>query len=221
MSAERFDIFFSGQIIEGHDEVEVRARIGRIFKANPKQLEQLFSGEPIKIKSAVDLDKAVKYRVTFRDAWALIDIKPISTASTAQPQAQTTQPPPVSPAPAKDEVELLPPQTGSLIDCAAEVIPAVIPNIDGITLGSNAGPLDETEPPPLANIDTHNLTLGPARSEAVLDEREPPPPANINTSDLTLSTPNTGTLEDCQQPVEAIELPDISALEIAESKAKF
>jgi len=219
MSAERFNIFFSGQIIEGHNEVEVRARIGRIFKANPKQLEQLFSGQPIKIKSGVDLDKAIKYRVTFRDAGALIDIRPISTAGTAtteQPQAKTTQPPPA----AKDEVELLPPQTGSLIDCAPEVIPAAIPNIDGITLGSNADPLDETEPPPPANIDTHNLTLDPADSETMLDERKPPPPANINTDDLTLNTPNTGSLEDCQQPVEAAELPDISALEMIELKAK-
>jgi len=190
MSAERFNIFFSGQIIEGHNEAEVRAKIGRIFKANPKQLKQLFSGEPVKIKSGVDLDKAVKYRVTFRDAGALVDIKPISTASTAQPPVKTTTQP--SPA-TQDEVELLPPQTGSLIDCAPEGIPAAIPNIDNIMLGNNTAPLDETEPPP---------------------------PADIDTSNLTLSTPNTGTLEDCQQPVEAAELPDISALEMVEPETK-
>jgi len=223
MPTERFDIFFSGQIIEGQDEAKVREKIGRIFKATPKQLEQLFSGQPVKVKSGVDIDKAVKYRVTFRDAGALIDIKPVSTpnaATTTQPQAKPSQPPPSPSTPAKDEVELLPAKTGSLIDCAAEVVPAEIPNIDGISLGSNTGPLDETEPPPPANIDTQGLTLNPAQSETTLDEREAPPPANIDTGDLTLNAANTGSLEDCQQVVEAAEIPDISALEMVESEQK-
>ncbi len=118
-------------------------------------------------------------------------------------------------------MELLPAKTGSLIDCAAEVVPAEIPNIDGITLGSSTAPLDSREPPPPANIDTEDLTLSPARPEAMLDESEPPPPAEIDTSGLTLNAANTGTLEDCQQPVEAAKIPDISALEMVEPKAGF
>lgn len=223
MSTERFDIFFSGQIIEGQDEATVRTKVGEIFNANPKQVAQLFSGQPVRIKSGVDLDKAAKYRVAFRDAGALIDIKPSSPAGTAtptQPQTKTAQSPPISPSPTKDEIELLPPKTGSLIDCAPKVTAAAIPDIDGITLGSNMGPLDETEPPPPANIDTSDLTLNPAHSEVVLDERKPPPPANIDTSDLVLNPANTGSLEDCQPLVEAAEIPDISALEMIEPETK-
>ncbi len=219
MSTERFDIFFSGKIIEGQAEDEVRTKVGRIFKANEKQLERLFSGQTIKIKSGVDLDNAVKYRVAFRDAGALIDIKPAATdnaPATPQPQTSATQSPS-----AKDEVELLPPMTGSLIDCAAEVIPATIGNIDNLDFGRQTGPLDETEPPPPANIDTHDLTLNSANSESMLDEKEPPPPANINTDDLALNPANTGSLEDCQQVVEPAKIPDISALEVVEPKTQF
>jgi len=239
MSTDTFDIFFSGQIMEGQNETEVRKKVGHIFKANEKQLERLFSGQAIKIKSGVDLDNAVKYRVAFRNAGALIDIKPTTAANPkteAQPQAASSQPSETStqpqgtagqplasaePQPAeKDEIELLPPQTGSLIDCAAEVIPAAIPNIDGLNFDDTDEPLDKTEPPPPANIDTQNLTLNPASLETVLDETEPPPPANIDTSSMELNPANTGSLEDCQQAVEPAEIPDISALEMVEPKAQ-
>ncbi|MCF6354110.1 MAG: hypothetical protein L3J26_03255 [Candidatus Polarisedimenticolaceae bacterium] len=209
--SEKFDIFFSGQIIAGQDEAAVRAKLERAFNANPKQLEQLFSGQPVKIKSGVDIEKAAKYRVSFRNAGALIDIKPVTT--TAQPPASTP--------PAKDKIELLPAKTGSLIDCAPQVVPAKIPNIDGITLGSSTAPLDSREPAPPANIDTEGLTLNPPHSETTLDERKPSPAAEIDTTGLTLNTANTGSLEDCQQPVEAAKIPDISALEIVEPKVTF
>ncbi|MFC1601941.1 hypothetical protein ACFL3U_00045 [Pseudomonadota bacterium] len=237
MSTEKFDILFSGQIMEGQDEAEVRTKVGHIFKANEKQLERLFSGQAVKIKSGVDLDSAVKYRVAFRNAGALIDIKPATAASpetTAQPQAAASQPseaaaqsqdaasqPSAAPQPAaKDEIELLPPKTGSLIDCASAVTPAAIPNIDGLDFDSTDAPLDKTEPPPPADIDTQNLTLNPADSETMLDETAPPPPADIDTNDLDLNPANTGSLEDCQQVVEPAEIPDISALEMVEPKAQ-
>ena len=219
---EKFDIFFSGQIIDGQDEAEVRTKLGRLFNASPQQLERLFSGDPTKIKSGVDIGKAAKYRVTFRDAGALIDIKPaLTTASTASTtQAQVTQPPPATP-PAEDEIELLPAKTGTLIDYAPKVVPVEIPNIDNIRLGSNTGSLDNREPPPPANIDTESLTLNPVHSEILLDESTPPPPADIDTRSLSLNAANTGTLEDCQQQIEPAEIPDISALEMAKPKAKF
>jgi len=227
MSTEKFDIFFSGQIMEDQDEAEVRTKVGRIFKANEKQVERLFSGQEVKIKSGVDLDNAVKYRVAFRNAGALIDIRPTSTASATptaqpqttapqQPQATTSPPPAESPQSTKDGIELLPPKTGSLIDCAPEVVPAAIPNIDDMDFGSNAEPLDATEPPPPANIDTQGLTLNAASAETILDETEPPPPANIDTNSLELNPANTGSLEDCQQAVKPAEIPDISNLKIIE-----
>jgi len=219
MSTEQFDIFFSGQIIEGEAEDEVRTKVGRIFKANPKQLERLFSGQAVKIKSGVNLDSAVKYRVAFRNAGALIEIKPATDNNSPSTPPQTTSQSSAEPPPAtKDGIELLPPNTGSLIDCAPEVIPATIGNIDNLDFGSQTTPLDETEPPPPANIDIQGLALNPAASETMLDETAPPPPANINTDSLVLNPANTGSLEDCQQPVTPVEIPDISALEVIEPK---
>ncbi|HEC16507.1 MAG TPA: hypothetical protein ENI99_08070 [Sedimenticola sp.] len=192
MSTERYDIFFSGQIMEGEDEAGVRKKIGAMFKASPEQLERLFSGKPVKIKSGVDLDKAVKYRVAFRDAGALVDIHPAaSDAQTAQPQPATAKS--TKPAPDTGAVTLLPPNTGSLIDCAPEIVAAPIPDISGISL---------------------------AEPGATIDESEPPPPVDIDTEDLVLNPPRTGSLEDCRQAVEAMEIPDISALKIVDPEER-
>ena len=203
MSTERYDIFFSGKIIEGQDDAEVRTKIGQMFKAGPQQLERLFSGKPIKVKSGIDLDNAVKYRVAFRDAGALVDIKPAASDAEASPQqpapsesAESKPDTPAKAAPPPTEAEdiiLLPPNTGSLIDCAPEVIPTPIPDISGIDVANVGATIDESEPPPPANIDTEGLTLNPAR---------------------------TGSLEDCQEPVESLEIPDISALKIVDSEEK-
>lgn len=201
MSTERYDIFFSGQIMEDQDEADVRSKIGMMFKAGPEQLERLFSGKPAKIKAGVDLDKAVKYRVAFRDAGALVDIKPSAsneltsekqpatvTGSESTPRISADTAPPL----AMDPI-LLPPNTGSLIDCAPEVQSAPVRDISGIELASAGTTIDESEPPPPADIDTGDLSAGPA---------------------------NTGSLEDCQQPAEPIEIPDISALKIVDPKEK-
>jgi hypothetical protein len=85
---------------------------------------------------------------------------------------------------------LLPPNTGSLIDCAPTIEPADIPNTDYLTL---------------------------ANSGAVLDESPTPSPVDIDISELTLAPANSGTLEEYQIKKQAAPLPDISQLRIVES----
>ncbi|VAX11705.1 hypothetical protein MNBD_GAMMA26-65 [hydrothermal vent metagenome] len=220
MSTDRFDIFFSGQVIEGQDEAAVQAKIGKMFKANPQQLERLFSGSPVTVKSGVDLDTAVKYRVAFRNAGALVDIKPQAS--------ETTPPAPPPPEPKTEEqgekaaisLDLLPPNTGSLVDCALEIDPASIPDISGVDLASPGVTMDESEPPPLppAKINVGDIPLNLASPGVIMDESEPPPPADISTGDLILNPANTGSLEDCQEDVQTAEIPDISALKVVDSE---
>jgi len=240
MPIDLYDIFFSGTIMEGQNEAEVKAKVGRIFKAEGARLERLFSGQPIRIKAGVDLDTAVKYRVTFRDAGALVDIKPSDTSTdngTQPPQSSGSQPPP-QPAESHtgtDEISLLPPRTGSLEDFAEKVTPAPLPDISGLSMDQPGITLDETEPPPPVEINTEGLSdaigsledyqlpVEPAeipdissitmdQPGSILDETEPPPPVEIDTEGLSAAT---GSLEDCHQEIEPVKIPDISAMEIA------
>jgi len=178
MTSQTFDIIFSGQIMEGNNLDEVKRKIGVIFGANDDLLGKLFSGKPVIIKSGVDDEAATKYRVAFRKAGALIEIKPSKEKTTSASP---------SPKEASNELTLLPANTGSLIDCAKDVTPQPIPDIDHISLASTG---------------------------VIIDESPDQEPAQIDISDLTLNPSNSGTLEDCAKEVEPSLIPDISHMDI-------
>ncbi len=188
MPEQQFDIFFDGQIMDGHDLSEVKTRVGKLFKVEGPKLERLFSGTATCVKKGVDAATASKYRKAFRDAGALIEIKP--TATTTESTQPTEEAPEAPEAPeAQDDagMTLLPANTGSLIDCAKEVIPQPIP---------------------------HTVELELSSAGAIMDESAPPPPAEIDTSELSISPANSGSLEEFQQKLDPAEIPDISALDL-------
>lgn len=182
MIDQRYDIYFSGQLLPDRDPDQVRQAVGQLFSAEDKMLERLFSGQPVRIKRAVDQDTAATYRLRFRDAGALIDIRPVRQETDAPADR-------VSPATAvlEPELELLPPRTGSLADCAPKIAPAELPDISRIGLAPPGQPLDQ---------------------------RTPPPSASIATDGMTLSPPRTGSLADCQSAPEPAPAPDISKLRL-------
>ncbi len=189
MSFERYDIFFSGQILPDQQPEEVRKRLGKLFKASGKQLDRLFSGRPIRIKHNVDMDKAIRYRVMFRDIGALIDIRPIEpTQATSDETREPVREPLRAPQRIPD-LELLPPHTGSLEDCAPRAPAAPSPGIPEWTLDTPG---------------------------ALIDTRPPPPPAAIDTSGLSALPPNSGSLEEFDGSPEPVELPDIRALRLVD-----
>jgi hypothetical protein len=221
MAKERYDIFFSGKLLPGQDEAETRGRVGALFKANAAQLERLFSGEPIRVKRDVDLDTAVKYRVAFRDAGAIVEIKETAAGAESPPsagaptgetaaasvaaarQAPSSKPPVASASPPQpamreesqqdpdDGLSVLPARSGSLIDCARPVEPVPIPDISGLKL------------------------ISPDASGPPTDESPPP---EIDTDSLDLLPAGTGSLEDCAKPVRSVAIPDISALQLASAE---
>lgn len=193
MTVQRYDIYFSGNTVDDADLTAVKEKIAKIFNANEEQLDYLFSGSPVKIKNNVDQDTAVQYRVAFRDAGALVEIRSADPVEASQVATEEQESSP-SRRPADDTEEtasmtLLPANTGSLADCAPVVKPAPIPNTDNLAL---------------------------ATPGSVIDESERPAPISIDTSELTLAPANTGTLEDCQSPKTPVPLPDISQLSIVE-----
>ncbi|HHH38871.1 MAG TPA: hypothetical protein ENK50_04775 [Sedimenticola sp.] len=150
---ETYDIYFSGQIIAGRPEPEVRQNLGRLFRTDGAALERLFSGTPVRVKRGVDQETAIRYRVAFREAGALVEIRPSGESGGQSPRT--------APSPG---LSLLPPRSGSLADCAPAVTPVPLPDISGLALAPPGAPLDDATPPPPADIDTTGLTLFPPAS---------------------------------------------------------
>ncbi len=195
MPSPLFDILFHGQIMEGRDPAAVKGEIGKLFKADAEKVERLFSGKAICIKSGVDQETAARYRTAIRNAGALVEIRPAAQSQEAEEReaapAEAKQPAAESPRPEDEDMVLLPPNTGSLIDCAKEVTPRPIP-------------------------DTSSISLAPEGT--TIDERDETPAADIDTSELTLNPPHSGSLEDCARPVEPTPIPDISNMELEEQE---
>lgn len=185
-----FDVFFRGALLPDADPGEVRVRLASLFGLSPAELERLFAGSAVCVKRAVDVDAAAQLRGRFRDAGALVDIRP--TEPPARPAAST---PPAPEAQATAPVEtgdggwtLAAPRTGSLADYARPVEAAPLPDIS-------------------------RLDLAPAGSTAA--DASTPPPA-IDTSHLSVAAPNTGSLADCRQDKPARPIGDISHLRLSD-----
>jgi hypothetical protein len=212
---EHFDIYFSGELLEGADPAEVRRSLCRMHGIDEAKAIKLLSGLPVRVKRNVDVETAGKYRATFRRIGVLIDIRPCKLETTPDsserpalsPEAERNQtaakttadaahsgdddpdPPPVAGISVVEdaELELLPANTGSLEDCVVpKSIPAP-PDISGLAVDVPGGILDESPPPPPPSIDTSHLSAEPAR---------------------------VGSLEDCVVEKPIRRLPDVSHLRL-------
>ena len=187
-----FDVFFRGALLPQAVPGEVRERLAALFGLGPGELDRLFTGATVCVKRAVDVETASQLRARFRDAGALVDIRPTEAAAKPeQPASPAANPGAAAPASTGDDAgwRLSAPRTGSLEDCARPVAATTLPDI---------GRLDLL--PPGANL---------------ADGTTPPPPA-IDTSHLSVSPPNTGSLEDCRREKPARPIGDISHLRLSD-----
>jgi hypothetical protein len=187
-----FDVYFRGALLADAEPGQVRERLAALFGLGAAELDRLFGSNPVCVKRAVDVDTAAQLRGRFRDAGALVDIRPAEAAvKPPAPAASPADPPGPAPAGIGDDVGwiLAAPQTGSLADYARPVVPVPLPDISGLDL-AQAGT---------------NLA----------DDEVAPPPA-IDTSHLSVAPPNAGSLEDCRQEKPARPIGDISHLALSD-----
>ncbi len=192
MSDQLFEVAFSGQISEGANLEEVKARVGKIFNADDAKLAQLFSGKRIVIKKNIDQATAAKYKTALNRAGAECEVSssggavPVAQAATAAPAA----------APAQSAVASTPsPEYETSYDGEVEPPPQTDPL--GITgdqiedLAVSIAPIgselqDSYTEPEEPQIDITGLDIAPVGSDigSTKKDPEPPPP---DTSGITLA----------------------------------
>ena len=179
MHDSRYDVFFSGQMIQGSDPDQVRENIGRIFKADEKQLAHLFSGKRVCVKLSVDQDTAIRYRVAFREAGALVDILEAKKEHASAPATSAENP--------ADEMTLLPARTGSLANCITQIESQLLPDITHLSLAAAGTTIDQSAPPPSVAFESESLTLNPPNTGSLEDcqiKKQPAPLPDISRIEL-------------------------------------
>jgi hypothetical protein len=191
---ETYDVYFSGVCLKSADPDEVKRKVGAMFKLEGKKLERLFSGKPVPIKRGLDMDQAVKYRVAFRDAGALVDIVPEGQpAPTPKPAPAARPETPQPPQPKPVETTATAPQTSS-----------------GLSLAD--GPLPPQQGAEATVIETPDYGLSEAKGFNLSDCAPQVEPAPIpDTTQMDLDKP--GVTIDETPSAEPLEI-DTSALEV-------
>jgi len=194
MSDQLFEVAFSGQISDGANLEEVKARVGKMFNADDAKLAQLFSGKRIVIKKNIDQATAAKYKAALNRAGAECEItssaggaaaqKPATAAPTtpaAEPTAAAAAPPSVEYESSYDGDVAPPPQTDPLgitgdqiEDLAATIAPI------GSELQDDYGEPEEPD------IDITGFEIAPVGSDLSDGKKEPEPPPP-DTSGITLA----------------------------------
>jgi len=182
MSDQLYEVAFSGQINEGADLDDVKAKVAKMFNADEAKLALLFSGKRVVIKKNIDQATAAKYQSALGRAGAQSEISPpIATAAPA-PAAAAAPAATAKPASAASAVQI---ETGD----HGEVAPP--PAIDplGITaseiedLAVSVAPVgsemqDEHQEVETPEFDLSEFDMAPVGSE--LNPRakkaDPPPP---------------------------------------------
>ena len=91
MGGARFDILFAGKLLGDADPDLVRRQLQQRFKLSDEVADKLFSGRTVVVAQGVETAAASRYRQVFRDAKALVEIRPAeaapSTLSTPIPES--------------------------------------------------------------------------------------------------------------------------------------
>lgn len=180
MSDENFEVIFAGQIVQGAQLEQVKARVAAIFKTDVAKIAHLFSGSPVVIKKGIDQSMALKYQAAMQAAGALCEIRqaaqvaappPVAGSPAARPvptrsAAVSHAPPAPQTAPLHISGDKIAPMqasiapVGSDLSQAKQVASAVIPDISGLSIAPVGTVLSaqkkEVPPPP---PDTSGLSI--------------------------------------------------------------
>ncbi|MFL1407584.1 YjgN family protein [Marinobacter sp. M1N3S26] len=88
MSDQQYKIVFEGRTADGVEEATARANVQSLFRIPEARINQLFSGQPVVMKSGINRVQAEKYVSRLREAGVIAEMIPMTTrapVSSGQP----------------------------------------------------------------------------------------------------------------------------------------
>jgi hypothetical protein len=177
-----FEVVFSGEVIDGYDAAETRAKIGKLFNADEAKIARLFSGSSIVIKKNLDEATANKYLGAFKNAGAVAIVR-----DAAEVEEIIAAPPPDS------DTETAAPASSNTANSAA----SIFEHSGEASAHLKAAPKPQVELD--SNPDLSELSLRESTGNLVEPPEETPEPV-IDTSEFTLAATGTDLAEKKDEP---------------------
>ncbi len=203
---ERYNVYFAGQVLDGHDLRNVRDKLAKVFNADQQTLDKLFSGKAQLVKRECDKATALKYKEAMERVGALSIIKVIDNAAVTT--AATAKTPPIRPLTAAEKIAALAaaPDADLYHSMASSTPQKVVPQdtaaeAGGIVLappGTEVLREDERAPHVIREVDTSGLAVDTTATR--LSDEPPLAPAAPDTRHLSMGDvgdpiPNLPSLE--------------------------
>ncbi|MFT6289203.1 MAG: hypothetical protein ACJA09_003970 [Alcanivorax sp.] len=199
---ERYNIYFAGVVLEGHDIAQVRLKLGELFNADDLTLDKLFSGDAQMIKRSCDKSTALKYQQAMKKVGA----KPVIRA--AQPAAHEQS---------NLDFDLAPVGADMLRPEERPEAEALEIDTSALSLADTGERLSDLTPAAPAAPDTDHLSMGDIGEDIPnLDNGTPPPPPD--TTGISMS-PEDSDYSDCAQKPAGVPDLDLSELALADHGA--
>ncbi len=153
----RYQIVFSGQLVDGASLELVQANLAKLFRADATRIAALFSGRRVPLKGDLEADEAEKYRAALARAGARVDILPMDEEVPLAPQQETVAS--ANPSEARRRLLVVEPR---------DVYMAAFVAVEAPDFGVAAVGADLQEPKPEAvppRLDLSALSLAPVGSD--------------------------------------------------------
>lgn len=232
MADPRYDIFFRGEILPGHDEGQVKSALAQLFKASDAKLAQLFSGKVNAIKKSVDKATAAKYQQLFKKAGAKAviviakeeDRNPSSNeaqgvSSGDNNAAEVSAKVPSQTSPQQDEStaeegswDILPSGSDLLKPDERRVVPEVNIDLSGIKVASPFDDVFEEKKPVPPAPDTSHISVAPVGGDMNPDRLPPAPDLELDLSEFSVAEVGVTLVEKKEKEVPPV--PDISHIKL-------
>jgi hypothetical protein len=92
MTQPLYDIYFTGQLVEGTEPEVAKTNLAQLFKTNVHSISKLFNGKAQLLKRGVDKPAALKYKAALHKAGLLVAFKAHqATLAAEKPDTSNTQ----------------------------------------------------------------------------------------------------------------------------------
>jgi hypothetical protein len=218
-----YDIYSTGQLVEGIDTVSAKANLASLFKTTEESVAKVFNGKPQSLKRGVDKAEALRYKATLHKAGILVAVKAHqATHSSKQDQTTTSQTVQTTVNPLPNQLtnteekkwSLAPTGSDVLRDNERHSIPARdidTSNIKMVSAFIDPLPEEKATPP---TPDTRHISVAVAGEDLLVDKPQTAPSLPLDLDGITL-TP-LGMEPNNPQEKLAYLGPDTSDMSIAE-----